>query len=52
MQALRREEEQRCGAMMHKVEEITRDITSVTESISALEEELALEGIAVLHVSL
>lgn len=52
MQALKREEEQRTQAMAQKIEGITRDIASVSESISALEEELGLEGISVLHVSL
>ncbi len=50
--ALKREEEQKRRAMMRKIEEITRDITSVSESIRVLEEEIALEGISVLHVSL
>lgn len=51
MGALRREEEQKRRAMMQKIEEITRDITSVSESIRVLEEEIALEGVSVLHVS-
>lgn len=49
MEALRGEEEQKSRAMMQKIEEITRSITSVSESIRALEEEIALEGISVLH---
>lgn len=52
MQALRREEEQRSRAMMQMIEEIIRDIATVSESIGALEEEMALEDISVLHVSL
>lgn len=52
MDALKMEEEQRSRAMMKEIEKITRDITSVSESIRALEEEIALEGISVLHVSL
>ncbi|KAM9335041.1 E3 ubiquitin-protein ligase TRIM35 [Symphorus nematophorus] len=51
MEALKREEEQKNRAMMQKIEEISRDITSVSESIRALEEEIALEGISVLHKS-
>lgn len=50
MEALRREQEQKSRALMQKIEEITRDITSVSESIRVLEEEMALEGISVLHV--
>ncbi|KAM8740908.1 E3 ubiquitin-protein ligase TRIM35 isoform 1-T2 [Acanthopagrus schlegelii] len=49
MAALKAEEEQRRRAMMQKIEEITRDITSVSESIRVLEEEIVLDGISVLH---
>ncbi|KAM3587969.1 uncharacterized protein V6R79_017897 [Siganus canaliculatus] len=49
MEALRREEVQRSRAMMEQIEDITRDISSVSESIRMLEEEMASEGIAVLH---
>lgn len=52
MEELKREEEQRSRAVMQKIEEITRDITSVSESIRVLEEEIALQDISVLHVSL
>lgn len=52
MEELRREEAQKKEEMMRKIEDITRDIESVSESIRILEEEIALEGIAVLHVSL
>lgn len=51
MQALKREEEQRSRAMAQKMEEITKDITSVSQHIKALEEELELDGIPMLHVS-
>lgn len=50
MQALKREEEQRSRAMAEKIQEITKDITSLSECIRALEGDLALEGISVLHV--
>lgn len=50
MQALKREEEQRSRAMAEKIQEIAKDITSVSECIQALEGDLALEGISVLHV--
>lgn len=52
IQALKREEELRSRAMAEKIEEITRDIASVSEHIRALEEELASDGISVLHVRL
>lgn len=51
MTALKREEEQKRRAMMQKIEEINRDITSVSESIRVLEEEMSLDGISVLHKS-
>lgn len=50
VQALKREEEQRSRAMAEKIQEITKDITSVSECIQALEGDLALDGISVLHV--
>nr|XP_046235749.1 E3 ubiquitin-protein ligase TRIM35 [Scatophagus argus] len=49
MEALKKEEVQKSRAMMQKIEEITRDITSVSESIRVLEEEMASEGISLLH---
>ncbi|XP_034529673.1 tripartite motif-containing protein 35 [Notolabrus celidotus] len=49
MEALRREEEQKSRVMMQKIEEITGEITSLSESIKHLEEELALEGVFVLQ---
>lgn len=49
MAALKAEEEQRSLAVAQKIEEITRDITSVSESIRVLEEEMASDGISVLH---
>lgn len=52
MQALRREEEQRSHAMAQKMAEIAKDITSVSQQITALEEELDLDGVSLLHVSL
>lgn len=52
MQALKREEEQRSAAVAQKIEEIAKDITSVSDCIRALEADLALDGISVLHVSL
>lgn len=52
MQALKREEEQSRQAMEQKIEDISRDIASVSESIRALEEEMASEDISVLYVSL
>lgn len=49
MDALRREEEQKSGEMRQKIEEMERNISSVSESIRVLEEEMSLEGISVLH---
>ncbi|XP_059181906.1 zinc-binding protein A33-like [Centropristis striata] len=49
MEALRREEEQKSRAVRQKIEEMTRNIESVSESIRGLEEEIALEGISILH---
>lgn len=50
LQALKREEEQKSRAMAQKMEEIAKDITAVSQHIRALEEELALEDIPMLHV--
>lgn len=49
MQELKRDEEQKRRAMMQRIEEITNEIKSVSESIRVLEEEIASEGISVLH---
>ncbi|KAM9845719.1 E3 ubiquitin-protein ligase TRIM35 [Aulostomus maculatus] len=47
--ALRIEEELKSTEVRQKMEEIGRSIRSLSESIRALEEEIALDGIAVLH---
>lgn len=52
MQALKREEEQRSRAMAQKMEELARDMTSASQHIRALQEELAVDSISMLHVSL
>lgn len=49
MEALRSEEEQKKDEMRRRIEEIERNTSSVTESIRLLEEEMALEGLAVLQ---
>ncbi|CAN9508186.1 unnamed protein product [Ophioblennius macclurei] len=49
MDALRREEEEKKEEMRRRIEELERNITSVTESIRILEEEMALDGLPVLH---
>lgn len=49
MEELRREEEQKSERMKQKIEEMEQNITFVSESIKILEEEMALEGISVLH---
>lgn len=51
LQALRAEEEQRRRAAEEKIQDISRDIQSLSETIAALEEDLALEGMPILHVS-
>lgn len=51
-QALRAEAEQKRRAMEKKIEDINQDLETLSESIRALEEDLALEGMSVLHVSL
>lgn len=52
MEALRRDEEQKSRDMRKKIEEMERHITSVSVSIRDLEEEMALDGISILHVSM
>lgn len=52
MEALRSDKEQKSREMKQKIEEMERNIASVSASIRALEEEMALEDISVLHVSL
>ncbi|XP_047431379.1 E3 ubiquitin-protein ligase TRIM35-like [Mugil cephalus] len=49
MEALRREEEQKTEEMRKMIEEVERNILSVSESMSLLEEEMALEGVSVLY---
>ncbi|GAA6221074.1 tripartite motif-containing protein 35-like [Lates japonicus] len=49
MEALRSEKEQKSREMRQKIEEMERNIASVSASIRALEEEMALEDISVLH---
>ncbi|KAM4523955.1 E3 ubiquitin-protein ligase TRIM35 [Fundulus diaphanus] len=51
MEALRREEEQKAGQMRQMIEEIEKNISSVSDTIRALEEEMALEDISVLQKS-
>ncbi|XP_030005239.1 tripartite motif-containing protein 35 isoform X1 [Sphaeramia orbicularis] len=49
MEELREEEEQKSLAMRQKIEEMNRNITSISETIRGLEEDMALEGISVLN---
>ncbi|KAF3859301.1 hypothetical protein F7725_021700, partial [Dissostichus mawsoni] len=49
MDTLRGEEEHKSREMMQRIEEITRNIEYVSESIRVLEEEIASEGISILH---
>lgn len=50
MAALKAEEELKSRESREKIEEMTRLIASVSESIRVLEEEMSSEGISVLHV--
>lgn len=52
LQALRAEEEQQRRAAEEKIQDLSRDIQSLSETITALEEDLVLEGMPILHVSL
>lgn len=52
IEALRRDEEQKSREMRQRIEEMERNITSVSVSIRDLEEEMALEGVSILHVSM
>ncbi|XP_072311256.1 E3 ubiquitin-protein ligase TRIM35-like [Eucyclogobius newberryi] len=49
VESLRREEEHKTLAMREKAEEMSRNIQTVSESIRALEEQMALDGVSVLH---
>ncbi|XP_071368554.1 nuclear factor 7, ovary-like isoform X1 [Centroberyx affinis] len=49
MEALKKEEEQKSRTMRQMIEQISRNITSVSDSIRAIEEEMALEDISLLH---
>lgn len=49
MEALRREEEEKKEGMRQKIEEMEQKISSVSESIKLLEEEMNLEGVFLLH---
>lgn len=50
MEALRTETERKTGEMRQRIEEIETNISSVSETLRVLEEEMALEDISVLHV--
>lgn len=52
IERLRREEEQKSREIRQKIEDMERNITSVSVSIRVLEEEMALDGISILHVSM
>ncbi|KAL6116706.1 uncharacterized protein ACO6RY_14666 [Pungitius sinensis] len=49
MEELKREEEQKSLALRQKIDEMAGDMASVSESIRVLEEEIALQGISILH---
>lgn len=50
MEELRREAEQKTVDVRQRIEEIGAKISSMSETIRVLEEEMALEDISVLHV--
>lgn len=52
MEMLRSEEEQKTGQMRQMIEQIERNISSMSETIRVLEEEMGLEDLSILHVSL
>ncbi|XP_029019645.1 E3 ubiquitin-protein ligase TRIM35-like isoform X2 [Betta splendens] len=49
LERLRREEEEKSRDIKQKIEDMERKLTSVSVSIKGLEEEMAVEGISILH---
>lgn len=49
MEALRREQEHKTRAMREKTKEMSDNIQAVSEHIRALEEQMALDGVPILH---
>ncbi|XP_056132209.1 E3 ubiquitin-protein ligase TRIM35-like [Lampris incognitus] len=49
LKALKKEEEKKCQAMRQRIEEITGNITSLSDSIRAIEEEMAIKDISSLQ---
>lgn len=52
MEALRREEEQKSEGVRQQIQELEEELSSLSETIKVLEEEMVLEDLSVLHVSL
>lgn len=52
MEELRGEEEQKSRGVRQQIQDVEEKLSSVSETIRVLEEEMALEGLSVLHVSL
>lgn len=48
--ALKREEERKSQQMSEKVEEVARNMTALSETIRAIEEEMEMENLTILHV--
>uniref|UniRef100_A0A3P9M383 Tripartite motif containing 35-13 n=1 Tax=Oryzias latipes TaxID=8090 RepID=A0A3P9M383_ORYLA len=51
MEELRREEEQKSRGVRQQIQDVEEKLSSVSETIRVLEEEMALEGLSVLHNS-
>lgn len=50
IEALKREQEQKIRAVRQQTAEMAKNIDAVSETIRVLEEEMALEGVSILHV--
>ncbi|XP_020782088.1 zinc-binding protein A33-like isoform X2 [Boleophthalmus pectinirostris] len=51
VESLRREQEHKAQAMREKAEEMSRNIQAVSDSVNALEEQMALDGVSILYKS-
>ena len=50
LQTLKQEEEEKSGAVRKLMDEVEVNISSLSDSIKALEEDMALDGVPLLHV--
>lgn len=51
LSALKREEERKSQQMSEKVTEVASNMAALSETIKAIEEEMEMENLAILHVS-